>query len=291
MRLIALFLTLMTAVPVVAAERTFVLSPADLARMMNEFSAAALGKSGSLGRQVGVHGNAIRFFGRICQPLTGGYAASRVRVLDGAGRAALLAGPRPNLALGSALQSMGADAWGPPATARTHQPSWVSEAAGPGTVGFAIAGFATGDPTGTLGAAAVGNAAPSFLVGVDLTPDFATKPAALVLALTTELPPSRPGRMPKRSECFLIGSAYPADVQALAELLAATTLPAATRTRLENIVEDAIVWLRKEQPQRAARAAKRFALAVASRSGSEIPGDAAEQMVMRALLVSDALGL
>jgi hypothetical protein len=294
MRAVSTFLlVVLSAAPAAAAERSFVLSPADLAQAVDQFNAGLVANSAAFGRQISIHGNAVRFFGRSCQTLTGdgGYAASRLRVLDGAGRAAAFAGRHPNIALGAALQSMGAASWSPPAVARTRQLSWATESVVPGAVGFATTGFASGDPTGALGAAAVGETTPSFLVTVDLTDDVRSEPAALVLALTTQLPPSRPGKMPKRSECFLVASTYPADVQALVDLLAATPLTEASRIRLSNILDDALGWLQKGHPQRAARAAKHFALEVASRSGAEIPTDAADQMVRRALLVTDALGL
>lgn len=290
---LALFLVLLTAVPVAAAERTFAFSPADLARMVDEFNATAIARSDTLRSKVKIHGSDVRFFGRSCPTLTadGGRAASRVRVLDGASRAAALASRVPNFALGAALQAMGAASWSPPGIARTRQASWVVDAPGPtGTVGFATAGFAAGDPTGKLGGATATDSTPTFVVGVDVT-NGATEPAALVVALTTELPPTRPGKMPKRAECFLVGRAHPTDVQALVDLVTAATLSTDTRNRLNNILGDALDWVANGKPPRAARAVKRFALEVASRSGSEIPPGDAEAMVTRALEVSDALAL
>jgi hypothetical protein len=289
---LAFLLAALSAVPAAAAERTFVFSPADLASMVDQFNASVIADSAAFGGQVGIRGNTVRFFGRSCQSLSGddGSAASRVRVLDGSGTAALLAGRRPNSAFGSALRSMGTAAWILPATARTRQPSWVVESAAPSVVGFATVGFASGDPTGAIGAAASGNTTPSFLVSVDLT-NVAYEPAALVFALTTERPPSRPGKMPRRSECILVGSAYPADVQALVDLLAATPLADTTHVRLQNILDAALARLQQGRTKSAARAVKQFALEIARRSGAEIPPDAAEKMVTRGLVVSDALGL
>ena len=285
-------LVVLCAAPAAATERTFVFAPADLARLVTQFNSTVVANSASFSRQVSIHGNLVRFFGRSCQVVGSdpGYAASRLRVLDGPARAAILSGRRPDVALGSALQTLGADAWGPPATARTRQASWVADSAVAGAIGFTTAGFTSGDPTGAIGAAAIADTRPSFLVDVDLTSDITLEPAALVLALTTELPPSRPGRMPKRGECFIVASVDPVDVQALIDLLAVTPLADATRIKLEGILDDALSWIGKNRPQRAARVANRFALEVASRSGAEIPGDAAEKLVTRALQVTDALG-
>jgi hypothetical protein len=290
--LFALIVALLSAVPVAAAERTFVFSPADLVRMVDVFNGEILAQSSSSSfrRHVSIHGDGVRFFGRSCPSLSSGYAVSRVRVLDFAGRAALLAGRRPNFALGMALQSMGVSTWGPPATGRTRQSSWVVESPVPGAIGFTTAGFKSGDPTGAIDAAAIADATPSFLVHVDLSSDVADGPASLVLALTIELPPTRFGKMPKRSECLLVGSAYPADAQALVDLLAATSLPDATRSRLGAFLDDVRRWAGANRPPRAAHAAQRFAFEVAQRSGPEIAADAAEKLVMRGLLVTDAFG-
>lgn len=291
---IALVGVLLVAAPAAfAAERTFVFSPAGLADTVDGFNAQLIANSGSplFGKQVRLHGGSVRFFGRSCSTLgAAGAVASRVRVLDGATRAGQLARHTPNLPLAAALQSLGAASWTSPASARTHQPSWTVEAPPPGVVGFTTAGFATGDPTGAIGAST--DRTPSFLVKVDLTSGVTTTdPVPLVLALTTEVPSTHPGRIPKRSECFLLGASRPTDVQALADLVAATTLPALTRSRLDNILADATNWIAAGKPLRAARAAKHFALEVASRSGSEIPAEDAEAMIARALQVMDALSL
>ncbi|HEY2387754.1 MAG TPA: hypothetical protein VGK30_12395 [Candidatus Binatia bacterium] len=293
--LLALVLTLLGATAAGADERTFAFSPADLARMVSEFNAQAIAASATpaLKNKIKIHGSDVRFFGKACPTLTadGGPAASRVRVLDGASRAAQLFSRSPNLALGAALQSMGAASWTPPADAHTMQPSWMVDAAAPtGMVAFSTAGFATGNPAGKIGGANAADKTPTFNLNVDVT-NGSTEPASLVLALTTELPPSRPGRMPKRSECILLGHAYPTDVQALVDLVAAADISSDLRSRLNNILGDALDWLASGKPARAGRSAKRFALEVASRSGSEIPPDAAEEMVTRALQVSDALSL
>ncbi len=292
--LLALCLAFFGAAPAAAADRSFAFSPADLARMVDEFNAQAITASATLGSKVKIHNGDVRFFGRSCPTLTvdGGRAASRIRVIDGASRAAALASRgAPNFALGAALQSMGAASWAPPGSAHTMQPSWTTDATAPdGAVGFATSGFATGDPTGKIGGANTTDATPTFNVHVDLT-NGATEPASLVLALTTELPPTRPGKIPKRAECFLLGHAYPMDVQALVDLVAATPLSNDTFSRLDNILKDATGWITAGKPARAARAVRRFALEVSSRSGSEIPADAAETMIGRALEVSNALAL
>ncbi|MBI3767532.1 MAG: hypothetical protein HY271_03435 [Deltaproteobacteria bacterium] len=288
--LLALILALLSAVPAAAAERTFIFSPADLVHMIDTFNGGILAQSSSLGRHVSIRGDQVRFFGRSCPSLSSGYAVSRIRVLDFAGRAALLTGRQPNFAFGLALQSMGVTTWSPPATGRTHQPSWVVETPVSGAVGFATAGFASGDPTGAIDAAAIADATPSFLVQVDLTSDVTDGPASLVVALTTELPSARPGKMSKRSECLLVGSAYPADAQALVDLLAVTSLSDTTRSYLASYLDDVLRWTGANQPPRAARAARRFAFEVADRPGAEIAADAAEKLVIRALLVNNALG-
>jgi len=293
--LLVLVLTLFGAAPAGADERTFAFSPADLARMVSEFNAQAIAASSApaLKNKVKIHGSDVRFFGKACPTLTtnGGPAASRVRFLDGASRAAQIFSRSPNLPLGAALQSMGAASWTPPANAQTMQPSWLVDPTAPtGVIGFSTAGFATGDPTGKIGVANAADPTPTFTVNVDVS-NGSTEPASLVLALTTELPPTRPGRMPKRSECVLLGHAYPTDVQALVDLVAAADISSDLRSRLNNILGDALNWLALNKPSRAGRQAKRFALEVASRSGSEIPPDAAEAMVTRALQVSDALSL
>jgi hypothetical protein len=292
---LALVLALVGASPAGADERVFAFSPADLARMVSEFNAQAIAASSTpaLKNKIKIQGSNVRFFGKACPVLTtdGGPAASRVRVLDGASRAAQLFSRSPNLALGAALQSMGAASWAPPANAQTMQPSWLVDPAAPtGIIGFATAGFATGNPAGKIGGANAADPTPTFTVNVDVT-NGSTDPASLVLALTTELPPTHPGRMPKRTECILLGHAYPTDVQALVEMVAAADISSDLRSRLNNILADALDWLAVDKPSRGGRAAKRFALEVASRSGSEIPPDAAEEMVTRALQVSDALSL
>ena len=293
--LLVLVLTLLGAAPAGADERMFAFSPADLARMVSEFNAQAIAASSTpaLKNRVKIHGSDVRFFGKACPSLTldGGPAASRVRVVDGATRAAQLFSRSPNLAFGAALQSLGAASWTPPADAHTMQASWmVDPAAVTGTIGFSTAGFTGGDPTGKIGGANAADPTPSFTVNVDIA-NGSTEPASLVLALTTELPPTRPGKMPKRTECFLLGHAYPTDVQGLVDLVAAADISSDLRSRLNNILGDALDWLAAGKPARAGRSAKRFALEVASRSGSEIPGDTAEEMVTRALKVSDALSL
>jgi hypothetical protein len=105
------------------------------------------------------------------------------------------------------------------------------------------------------------------------------------------VPALRPGRPPKRTECFLLAPAYPTDLQALFELLAATELADTTRERLSTVLATAAGNLEKGERARAMRAVKNFAVQVADRSADEIAPAAAEALTTRALAVIEALGL
>src|SRR5690349_21659979 len=121
----ALVVFLLIATPALAAERTFIFSPADFVGILDVFNGDVLAQSASLGTQVRIRPNGVRFFGRNCASLRDGVTGiSRIRILDGAGRAAQLASRRPNLKLGLALQAMGAAPWSTPATARTLRAGW-----------------------------------------------------------------------------------------------------------------------------------------------------------------------
>ena len=287
-------LLLSTAVsPAVAGSRTFIFTPADVLTMVDEFNATVMARSASLGRAVAIRRGAIMIAGKSCPSLAADprRRVTRFRVLDGAARAALVAGKtRVNYALGDVLATLGADLWLPPATSRTRQAAWVAEPAVEGMTGFATAGFARGDETGALTFETNPDAAASFLVGVSLANAPVTEPTNLVMAVTTEVPPTRPGRRPKRTECFLLAPAHTADLQALVDLVTGTPLPDTVRARLNTSLRYATYWLARDQPQRAARNVKRFAYDVASRSGNGVPVDAAEVLLTRAIVVFEALG-
>ncbi len=286
--LLPLLFALLTPAPATAAQRTFVFSPADVVQIVDGFNGEVLGHAPSFSRRISIHGGALRFFGRSCPSLSsGGYTISRIRVLDGAARAAQLAGRPANFALGSALQSMGGAAWGRPAFANALQPRWVVDTSVQGTIAFSTAGFATGDPNGAIGASAVADMTPSFLFSVDLFSTVTDGPVSLVLALTADAPRPRPGRMPRRTECFLVASLYPADLRALSDLVAETPMPDTTRSRLTGLLDDVHRASIASQPN----VVRRFAYTVAHRIGTEIPADAGEKMIARAFMVIDALGL
>lgn len=288
----ALVVLLLIAAPAAAVERTFVFSPADLVAIVDAFNGDVLAHSASFGGQVRIGPNGVRFFGRGCASLHDGVSGiSRVRILDGAGRAAQLASRRPNLQLGLALQSMGAKVWASPATARTVRASWVSDPSTTGAVGFVTTGFANRDASAAIRESASSDIVPAFLAQVDLLSEVGTGPVSLAVALTTDTPPARFGGRLKRSECFAVVSTYPADVKALRDLLAATSMPDATRVRLSGLLDDAVSYVAANDGKRAARTAKRFAQLVAENVGSGIAADDAEPMITRGLLVSDALGL
>jgi len=288
--LAAVLLLSTTVVALAAAEhRTFVFSPGDVLTVVDEFNATVLARSASLGRAVAIRRGAVVLAGKSCPSLATDPArrVTRFRVLDGAARAALLGGKtRVNYALGEALATLGADFWRPPATGRTRQTAWVAEPAVEG-----VTGFASGDESGALTFEIGPDAAASFLVNLTLADAPVTEPTNLVMAVTTEMPPARPGRRPKQTECFLLAPAYTADLQALVDLVAATPLPDTVRGRLNTSLRYATSWLARDQPQRAARNVKRFAYDVASRSGKEVPIDAAEMLLTRAIMVFEALGL
>ncbi len=288
----ALVVFLLIATPALAGERTFVFSPADFVGILDAFNGEVLAHSASFGTQVRIRPDGVRFFGRSCASLRDGVTGiSRIRILDGAGRAAQLASRRPNLQLGLALQSMGADPWAPPATARTLRASWVVDTSTTGALGFVTSGFGKHDATATIRESASTDIIGSFLVNVHIFSDVGTGPASLAVALTTDSPPVKAANRPKRSECFAVVSVYPVDVKALRDLLAATTMPDTTRARLSGILDDIVGFVADNRSARAARAAKRFAVNVAENVGAGISADDAQPMITRGLLVSDALGL
>ncbi|MGH7893498.1 MAG: hypothetical protein ACREQL_02465 [Candidatus Binatia bacterium] len=289
--LFALVLPVALFSPAVAAERTFLFTAADILNMVDEFNAAVLAHSAALGGAARIRGGAVALAGRRCPSLMvhPERRATRLRVLDGPARAAALAAHPPSKKLLAALEAMGATAWSPPGRGRTRRTSWTTEPTDPGITGFATIGYANGDPTGGISAVASADIDASFLVSVDLTTSPGTAPADLVLAMTTELPPTAAGRRPKRTECYLLATSETVDLAALVDLLAAAPIMEPTRTQLGTILSEVGNWLAKRRPDRAALLAKRFAIRVARLSATDVPPDAAEALVTRAIKVSDAL--
>lgn len=291
---VALAIALAGASAAAAAERTFTFAPAGLVGVVDDFNATLLAHSDSLGRALSVRSGVVKLAGRGCPSLAVDplRRLTRVRVLDSAARAALLAGRRtPNTPLATALTTMGAAAWRPPASGRVGRPSWIVEPALlAGVLGFSTIGYPNGEGAGAVNLAARTDTKASLRVDVDLAPGT-PDPADLVLAITTELPPRRLDGRWKRTECYVLAACEAADVQALVDLVAAAPLADVTRNRLNNILADAVYWTAQQDSARAARNVKIFATEVASRSASEIPPDAAEAMTTRALSVIDALGL
>ncbi|MCC6764467.1 MAG: hypothetical protein IT293_07360 [Deltaproteobacteria bacterium] len=277
-----------------AAERTFVLAPADLVAAPDAFGAKALARSGVLGKVVGLKRGAVRFGRGLCPSLLMDPTRrlTRVRVLGGPAAAPLVVGKSLAKDLGAALAAMNAASWLPPAAGRTRQASWVSEPPAVDVVGFTTAGFATGDQTGALGKADAENGVPGFRFAVDLAFDPNTGPVDLAVAVTSELPSKRVGKPGKRTECIMVVSMLPVDLQALRDLVDATPLDSVTRNRLTYILDRAQGFLdggRPEGPSRAARNVRTFALEVAQRSETEIPPAFAEAMITRANAAAEAL--
>jgi hypothetical protein len=292
--LVAVLLSL-AVLPARAAERTFVLAPADLVPAVDAYNADLLAHSASLGKAVAIRRGVVNLAREACPSLTADpqRRMTRVRVLDGPARAALLAGTsrRPNLLLGDALAFLGAAVWGAPASGRTRQPSWISEPVIPGVAAFATVGFPTGDDTGALTFEQGADPTASYRVDVNIGNGPAHEAVDLVVGITSELPPTRPGKMPKRIECFALVPTFAADVQGVSELVAAATLTDTTRNRLHGLLTDAADWLENGQNDRAVRKLKSFAVEVAGRSAVEIGPADAEALLNRALRVIEAIEL
>lgn len=280
------------AAPAGATERTFLFSPADLAVVIDEFNAHLIEHSASFGKTLSVKNGIVKLAKNGCPTLAGDpqRRLTRVRVLDSAERAGVLAGKRTaNLVLGTALANMGAMTWSSPSTGRVGRPTWLIEAATPGILGFATVGYANGTGTGAVDSASRNDTKASLLVRVDMPP-FAPDSTDLVLAVTTELPPRRPGGVWKRSECYVLARRESADVKVLVDLVAAAELADITRNRLNNILADVLTWAAQQDWDRAARNLRIFSIEVANRSGGEIPIDTADELLARTLTVSEALG-
>jgi hypothetical protein len=278
-------------VRVEAAERTFVLAPADLVLAPDLFGAKALSRSATLGGAVGLKRGALRFAKGICPSLLADPTRrlTRVRVLGGPAGAPLVVGRSLATGLTNALTLMNAATWFPPAGGQTRQANWVSEPPVADAVGFTTAGFALGDQTGALGKSEAGSRVPGFRVVVNLATDPGIGPAELAVAVTTELPATRLGKPGKRTECILVVSLLPVDLQALRDLMNAAPLTSVTRHYLTAILDPAQTFLDRGKLARAARGARSFALAVAQRSATEIPPVFAEPMITRANAAAEAL--
>ncbi len=294
-QLIALALTLL-ACPVAAqaAPRVFGFSPASLVSAIDRFNGEAIAHSSELGRAVKIRQGTVRVGRSRCASLKTDprLRLTRIRVVDTAPNAASIVGSRSSSrVLGDALARMGAAGWVPPAVAaRVRQPLWVVRSGGDASVEFVTGGFDVGDSTGGIEGSMAAETRMTFRVGLDVVPQPGVGAANLVLALTTEIPASRPGRRPKRRECLVVVPAVPVDVQALYDLLAAAPLASETRARLQGMLDEAAYWVTRDQPARAARSTRAFALEVARRSVSEVPSAHAEALIGRALAAVEALG-
>lgn len=279
-----------------ADSRTFVLAPADLVTAPDLFGAKALSRSASLGRAVGLKRGAVRFAKGVCPSLLADPTrhVTRVRLLGGPAGAPLVVGRSLANGLTSALTLMNTATWFTPASGATRQPFWTTEAPSAEAIGFATTGFAIGNQSGALGQADAGNRAPGFRMTVNLANDPGVGTAELAVAITTELPPKKFGKPGKRTECIIVASLLPVDIEALRDLVGAAALGSVTEHRLLFILQRAQGFLDSGQvdgPQRAARNIRTFALEVAQRSETEIAPEYAEAMVNRANAAAEALCL
>ncbi len=279
------------SVPANAAQRTFVLAPSDLVSAPDLFGAKALSRSATLGRAIGLKRGAIRFAKGVCPSLLADPTRriTRVRLLGGPVGAPLVVGRSLATGLTSALTLMNTATWLAPASGTTRQSSWISEAPVSDAVGFATTGFATGDQTGALGGSNAVDASPGFRMVVNLASDPGIDRAELAVAVTTELPSKKLGKPGKRTECILVASLEPVDLEALRDLVAATPLGTVTRNRLNFILDTAQTFLDRGKGPRAARNIRTFALEVAQRSETEIAPSFAEAMINRANAAAEAL--
>ncbi len=280
------------AAPAGAAQRTFVLSPADVVTASDLFSAKALSRSATLKRTLGLKRGALRFAKGVCPSLLADPTRrlTRIRVLGGPQGAPLVVGRSLASGLTTALMQMNAATWTAPASGKTRQAQWTAEPALDGVLGFTTLGFAVGNQAGALGQSDASNRVPSFRVVVDLTGSLGTGPAEVAVALTTELPPTKIGKPGKRTECILVASLLPVDMPALRDLVTASPLGNVTRNRLNFILDTAQNFLDHGKADRAARNYRTFALEVAQRTETEISPPFAEAMINRANAAAEALG-
>jgi hypothetical protein len=285
------FLGCLGVAPVGAAQRTFLLAPADLVAVPDLFGAKALSRSATLGRVVGLKRGAVRFAKGVCPSLLADPTRrlTRVRLLGGPAGAPLVVGRSLASGLSNALTLMNAVTWFPPASGKTRQPHWVAEPPIADVVSFTTAGFAVGDQTGAVGSGDASSFTPGFRMEVNLATDPGVGPAELAVAVTTELPPKKTGKPGKRTECVLVASLLPVDILALRDLVALAPLTTVTRNRLSAILDTAQTFLDRGKPDRAARNIRTFALEVAQRSEIEISPAFAEPMINRANAAAEAL--
>lgn len=281
------------SLPAAAAERTFVLAPADLVTAPDLFGAKALSRSALLGKAVGLRRGAVRFAKSLCPSLLADPTRkiTRVRVLGGPTGAPLVVGKSLASGLTAALTAMNASTWFPPSSATTRQASWVVEPPVADALGFATAGFAVGNQTGALGKDDAATRIPGFRFTIDVPNDPGTGTVEIALALTTELPAKRAGKPGKRAECIMVASFVPVDVDALRDLVSATPLGNVTRNRLLYILQRVQSFLDGGHADRAARNMRTFALEVAQRSETEIQPAFAEAIINRANASAEALCL
>ena len=267
------------------------LAPKDLVSAPDLFGAKALARSATLGRAVGLKRGAVRFAKGVCPSLLADPTrrVTRVRLLGGPLGAPLVVGRSLASGLTSALTMMNAATWLPPASGATRQASWTTEPALADAVAFQTNGFAVGDQTGSLQQGDAGNAVPGFRMVVNLASNPGAGPAELAIAITTELPPKKLGKPGKRTECIIVASLVPVDVQALRDLVAATPLTTVTANRLNFILDIAANFVANGKPNRAARNIRSFALEVAQRTETEIAPQFAEAMITRANAAAEAL--
>ncbi len=275
----------------IAAERTFVLAPADLVSAPDLFGAKALSRSATLGRTVGLKRGAVRFAKGVCPSLLADPTrrVTRVRLLGSPTGAPLVVGRSLGSGLTNALTLIGAATWSAPASGATRQTHWVVDAPVADSVGFTTVGFAFGDQTGALGKEHASDRALGFRMNVNLSSDPGVGTAELAIAVTTELPPKKLGKPGKRTECIVVASLPPADLPALRALVNAAPLTSVTKNRLNFILNTADTFLARGKPDRAARNVRTFALEVAQRTETEIPPAFAEPMINRANAAAEAL--
>jgi hypothetical protein len=284
-----------------AAQRTFVLTPADLVAAADLFGAKALSRSASLKKStVGLKRGALRFAKGVCPSLLADPTRklTRIRILGGPLGAPLVVGRSLATGLTTALTAMNAASWLPPASGFTNQPHWVTEPFTADVIAFSTAGFAVGNQIGALGQGDAANRVPGFRFTVDLANALGTGPAEIAIALTTELPPTKIGKPGKRTECILVASLLPVDIQALRDLVTPAPLTNVTKNRLNFILNNAQTFLDRGAPDRAARNARTFTLEVAQRTKATQPATEspiasafAEPMINRGNATSEALCL
>ena len=274
-----------------ADQRTFVLSPADLVGAPDSFSAKALSRSAILGRSVGLKHGALRFAKGVCPSLLADPTRriTRIRVLGGPAGAPLIVGRSLGSGLTNALALMKAVTWLPPTTGKTRQPNWVAEAPVADAIGFSTLGFAVGNQIGALGKDEGASRIPGFRIDVNLPINPGVGAVDLAVVLTTELPPTKLGKPGKRTECILVASVLPVDLQALRAVTDAAPLTPTTRNLLTGMLNTSQSFLDHGKPDRAARNVRSFVLAVAQRTEAEIPPPVAEQMIIRGNAIAEAL--